>query len=249
MSLFSFQGIISLATRQPNGKPGKLIDVGNAATCQLSLSVDSTTKNESRSGQRLQMGRLITGKTATLNITFDEWKRANLPLGFYATVGTIEAGTVTAEAFPAELVAGDRIMLDHPGASSVLLTDSAAPSVPVTAGKYILEAPGNGTVQIVDPAPYTQPFKAAYSYPEGIDLALFTTPSPERYFVLDGINTETNQPVRVELYKVRFDPFSQTDLINDGYGTLPITGAVLYDSLSAADPQLGGFGRIRSVDG
>jgi hypothetical protein len=249
MSLFSFQGRVSLATRQPNGKPGAFIEVGNVPTCQLALAVETTTKNESMSGQRLPYGRIVTAKNATITINFDEWLKQNLAVGFYATPQAIAEGTVTAEAFPDDLVAGDRVMLDHPGVSDLVITDSAAVPATVPTSKYSLVSPGNGVVQIVDPTALTQPLKAAYSYSAGIDLGLFTTPSPERYFLLEGVNTETGNAVRVELYRVRFDPFSQIDLINEAYGSLPMTGSVLFDPLADTDEALGGFGRIRSVDG
>jgi hypothetical protein len=146
-------------------------------------------------------------------------------------------------------VADDIVMLDHPGVTDLIVTDSASTPVPVTSSKYSLVSPGNGMVKIIDPTGFTQPFKAAYGYSAGVSVALFTSPSPERYFLLEGINTETGNAVRVELFRVRFDPFSQVDLINEAYGSLPVTGGVLYDPLNDNDEELGGFGRIWTVDG
>ena len=248
MSLFSFQGRVSLAVRLPNGKPGPFVEVGNVPTCQLELAVETTTKNESMSGRRLPYGRIVTSQSGTLTMNFDEWLKQNLGLGFYGVPQIVEAGTVTAEPLPPDLKAGDRVMLDHPGASNLMLTDSSTTPAPVPAKSFRLIAPGNGMVEIIDPGALKQPFNAAYSYAAAVDLAMFSTESPERYFLLEGVNTETGNPIRVELYRVRFDPFKQLDLINEAYGSLPVSGSVLFDPVAAIDPALGGFGRIRSVD-
>ena len=97
MSLFSFQGKVSLGDRLPNGKLSKPIWCGNVPTCQLQLKTDTTDKTESFSGNRLQYGRLQKGKTATLNLTFDEWLSKNLTLGLYATELSVAAGSATGE--------------------------------------------------------------------------------------------------------------------------------------------------------
>lgn len=249
MSLFSFQGRVSLANRLPNGRPGPFVPVGNVPTCQLALAVETTDKTESMTGKRLSFGRITTANNATLTMTFDEWLRQNLAVGFYATPQAVEAGSVTAEAFPTGLLEDDVVMLNHPGVTDLVLTDSATTPAPVPPSKYSLVSPGNGMVKIIDPAGLTQPFKAAYSYSAGVSLGLFTAQSPERYFLLEGVNTETGNAVRVELFRVRFDPFSQLDLINEAYGSLPVTGGVLYDPLNDNEEELGGFGRIWSVDG
>ena len=66
----------------------------------------------------------------------------------------------------------------------------------------------------------------------------------EVYLQFDGINTETGAPVVLELWKVRHNPIASLALINEAYGNLPMTSAVLFDQTKMADAQLGGFGRM-----
>lgn len=62
--------------------------------------------------------------------------------------------------------------------------------------------------------------------------------------MLDGTNTVTDEPVRVRLYKVQFEPVSEIQLINSAFGELSLTGTVLYDDEAILDADLGPFGKI-----
>lgn len=244
MSLYSLQGKIYLGDRLSTGKLSKPVWVGNAPTCQLKLTTDSSNKTESFSGNRLQYGRLQKGKTAELSLTLDEWLPQVLALGLYASVLDGVSGTASAEAFPAGLVAGDLVKLDNPFVSAVVITDSAATPATVPTNNVQVESPSAGLLKVVDPGTFIQPFKAAYSYAKTKAFTIFTAAPPERYFMLDGINTETGEAVIVRLFRVRFDPAGQLDLLNDDYGSLQLTGSVLYDVVNAANANLGGFGKI-----
>lgn len=244
MSLFSLQGYFNIAPILAGGKIGPMRWLGNVPEATLNLGTESVDKNESFSGQRLQMGRLTTSTTASLNVTLDEWSAANLALAFQATVADIAASTVTGEVFPEDLVAGDLVRLDHPFASSLVITDSTGTPATVDPAKYSLEGHGKNRVRIIDPATYVQPLKAAYSYQAAQNVVLFSQLGVPVYLQFDGINTETNEPVLIELWRARFDPVSELGLINAEYGNLPLAGAVLYDQSKVADALLGGFGRM-----
>lgn len=244
MSLFSLQGYFRIADRDANGNIGKLRWVGNVPEATLSLNSESTDKNESYSGQRLQIGRLVTATTASLNMTLDEWSSANLALAFQGSVSNVVSGSVTGETFPAGLAAGDQVRLARSFVTSLVLTDSAATPATVDAGKYRLIGHAGATVEILDPTGYTQPFKAAYSYPAVKNIVMFSQPGTEVFLQFDGINTETGEPVLIELWRVRFNPVSELGLVNAEYGNLPMSAAVLFDPTRALDSALGGFGRL-----
>ena len=90
-----------------------------------------------------------------------------------------------------------------------------------------------------------QPFKAAYSYAAVDNLVLFSKIGKAVYMQFNGVNTETGDPVLLDLWRVRHDPIKELALINKEYGNLPMTSAVLYDRTRAIDPVLGGFGRLQ----
>lgn len=245
MSLFSLQGYFNIAPILAGGAIGPLRWLGNVPEATLALGAESVDKIESYSGKRLQMGRLTTGVTAALNVTLDEWSAANLALAYQATVADIAASSVTGEDFPPGLLAGDLVRLDHPFASSLVITDSATPTPATVPGtNYSLEGHGKNRVRILDPGAFVQPFNAAYSYEAAKNVVLFSQIGVPVYLQFDGINTETNEPVLMEFWRTRFDPVSEVGLINAEYGNLPLAGAVLYDQTKEADPLLGGFGRM-----
>lgn len=251
MKDFSFQGRIWLGKRQSNGKPDVLMEVGDAPKLQLKLSVDTADRTESQSGQRVQAARLQKGKKAELSMTLNYFGRTQLALGLYSKVNDVAAGTVTGEVFPPNLKVGDTIALDHGNVSNVVITDSTGtPKTLVDGTDYQLQSAAAGliTLRALGSPAYTQPFKGTYGYASSTDVSIFTDAIPERYLLLDGINTvdgeDYGKPVTVRLWRCTFNPISTLDLISDDFGQLELGGAVLYDSINAADSNLGGFGKI-----
>lgn len=242
--LFSFQGRVLLGDRLENGKPGKLEWVGNTPTCTLSIATENIEKIESFSGQRLPYGRIQTSKKATIKLALDEILPVNLIQGLYANHISKDAGSAVDELLPADLVAGDIIRLDNAfiDETTLVIQDSASESV--TRDKIAVESANAGLLKVVDPVGLTQPFKASYDYTKRSAFTILSQTPPERYFVLDGINTENNQPMVLNLYRVRFDPAESLELINSEYGTLSLTGSVLIDTINMNDPALGGFGKL-----
>ena len=124
-------------------------------------------------------------------------------------------------------------------------SDSATPTpATVTSGNYNLVGHSDSVVEIAGLGSYVQPFNAAYSYAAATNLVLFSKIGLAVYLQFDGINTETNEPVLIDLWKVRHDPVSELGLINTEYGNLAMTSAVLFDQSRALDASLGGFGRM-----
>lgn len=244
-SLFSFQGKVWSGERQADGSLSRPVWAGNVPALNLKLSTDATNKVECFSGKRLQYGRLQKGTTAQLDITFDEWLPKNIALAIWASQVALTADTVTGELLEAGLVANDFVKLDGQFVSSLVLTDSnATPATLVAGTDYRVESATAGLIQLLNVTSKTQPFKAAYATQAAEAFTMFTAPPPERYILLDGVNTETNEPVVVTLYRCKFDPVSDLAFINDDYGSFQLSGSVLYDELNAADAELGGFGRI-----
>lgn len=250
MKDFSFQGKVYLGLRDgTNGKPKALRWVGDASQLQIKLTTDTDERQESWSGKRLTSVRLVKSTKADFTLTLNDFSIQNLALALGATEVDVATGTVTAESCPDDLVVGDVVALDHRDVSDVVITDSASSS-PATLAEgtdYSIESAEGGLIKILSlgETPYTQPFKAAYSYAATARLPLFTAgTSSERYILLDGINTVDQSRVRVRLYRGAFDPASQLDLITDGLSSLEMSGSVLFDQVNAADANLGGFGRI-----
>ena len=245
MKDFSFQGKVYLGTRLTGGKPGALRWVGDAPKCDVSLSTDSESRKESWSGNRLTSAYLQKGTDVTVAMTLNWANAENMVLGLYGTQLAVSSGSVTGEALPTGLAVNDVVALEHGGISSVVVKDSAGSPATLVAGTdYAIDSANGGTIKILNVGTYVQPFKVDYAHTASADVTMFTSAPPERYLLLDGINTIDNSPVRLRLYRTRFNPLSTLPLINDSFGTIELSGAVLYDDEAAADADLGGFGKI-----
>lgn len=245
MKDFSFQGEVQVGPRLAGAKPGAMVTLGDVPKLDLAIAEEKEKRKESRSGLRMTSAVLKKGREATLAGTLNWANAHNLALGFGGTVEAVAAGTATGELFPDDLVVGDLVSLDHMDISSLVVTDSNGTPATLTEGThYQVDSAMHGRIRILNLGAFTQPFKGAYSYAASSRLAMMTTSPPEKYLILDGINTITNEPVKVRLYRVLFDFAGNLPLINESFGELPFTAEVLYDFEAAEDASLGGFGRI-----
>lgn len=245
MKDFSFQGKVYLGTRLSGGKPGALTWVGDAPTCGVALATENEDRTESYSGQRLQSARLRKSSTAELSLTLNYFDAETLALGLFASVTDVASGTATDELLPAGLTVGATVALANPGVSAVVIEDSTGSPVTLDLGThYAIDSADAGLIRILDLGSLTQPFKASYSYTAAQSAAMFAVAPPERYFLLDGINTIDGSRVVAHLYRVQFNPSNSIPLINDSFGQLELSGAALFDPEAALDEELGGFGKF-----
>lgn len=240
-SLFSFQGKVWLAERSSAAKPLKPIWYGNASQLQIQMNVANTDKTESFSGNRLLYGQLAGAKTANVSLTLDEWSIMGLAMAMYGLEITAAGSTVTGEALPTPLAAGDVVVLEHGFIDDLVIDNGGTPLVLDT--DYRIESPNAGLIEFL--TPQATPLEADYEYAATESLTIFTQQPKERWLLFDGINTENNEPVLIDLYRLKLNPPGDLNLIQDDYGSLPLTGAVLYDPVNAREANFGGFGRIR----
>lgn len=245
---FSGQGKVLLAERDSvTGKPKALRYVGNVPELKINLSVDNLEHKESMSGSRLVDFRMTREKKCELAFSLEEFNIQNLELGMYGSSTTLPAATVTGEAFPTGLVAGDIVRLNHTNVSALVVTDSAGTPATLTAGThYEIVSAAYGTIRILNVASYTQPFLAAYSAAGGgKNVGLFTAASKERWLRFEGLNTaDENKPVLIEIYRAILDPQKEFSVISDDLLKMDLEGGALYDATKVNDATLGQFGRI-----
>ena len=242
--LMSLQGTINLAVRNAASspvRPGAFRNVGTADSCEMELSVETVAQNESYTGQRLQVGELTLGKSGTLNLTLKDWSIENIALALYGEVITINSGIATDEKLPDGLVIGDRIKLANPFVADVELKIADGTTL-VLGTDYEIESAHAGLIKLLTTPALTA--TVDYSYAQTENLGIFTRQPPERWFMLDGINTDRDdEHVIVELFRVKFNPISNFSLLhNEGYGELPLTATVLADMSQTKDSSLGYFG-------
>src|SRR5437764_636612 len=93
----SFQGRVYLGKRDPLGNPIEVRSPGNVAELKLALKTDVLEHYESQSGQRALDHRMIKQKSATVNMTVEEFTKENLALALYGNYVAATPGTVTDE--------------------------------------------------------------------------------------------------------------------------------------------------------
>lgn len=245
----SFQGRVYLGKRDINGLPIEVRSPGNVADLKLSLKTEVLEHYESQSGQRSLDHRMIKSKSATINLSIEEFTKENLALALYGTHVATTGGTVTDEPIGgAAPVVGDRYFLAHPKVSTLIVKDSAAIPATLTAGQHYTADTDFGAIQFLDTAGFTAPFKASYAFGDVSEIGIFTQPLPERYLRMEGLNTaQGNARVLVELYRVAFDPLKELALISNEYNKFELEGSLLADSTKPYDAVLGQFGRIVQI--
>ena len=160
----SFQGRVFLGQRDEAGLPVEVRSPGNVAELKLSLKTDVLEHYESQTGQRSLDHRMVKQKSATVNLTIEEFTKENLALALYGNhvVGT--GGTVTAEPIGGDTpVVGDRYFLAHPKVSDLVVSDSAGTPSTLVLGTHYTADTDFGAIQFLDTAGSTAPFKPKFS--------------------------------------------------------------------------------------
>ncbi len=245
----SFQGRVYLGKRDLAGNPIDIRSPGNVADLSLALKTDTLEHYESQTGQRSLDHRMVKQKSATVNLTIEEFTKENLALALYGNVVTGTTGTVTDEPVGnATPMLGDRYVLAHPKVASLVVKDSAGTPATLTLGTHYTADSDFGAIQFLDLTGFTAPFKASYAFGAVEEVGIFTQPLPERYVRFEALNTaKGNAKFLIELYRVAFDPLKKFDLISNDYNKFELEGSLLADSTKPYDAALGQFGRIVQI--
>lgn len=235
------QGKVLLARRLPNGRPGPFRWIGDVSALSLALTVEKLSHKESYSGQRATVRSFPTSKDGTVTSTWHEFSPENLALVLYGDRVAISAGTVTAEALPASIAAGEIYALAHQRISDVVigeLVEGTDYDVDYTYGSVTFL-----TKQTTAPS-------VNYKYAGSINTTLFTSQPEDLALRFESINMAEGGAAKIlELYKISFDPVSALALIqgDTSLAALETTANVLFDNAQVADPTIGKFGRVIDI--
>ena len=244
MPYYSGQGKV-LVGKATDGNVGVMRYIGNCPNLQIEMTTETIEHKESHSGQRLTDQRIVTGKMANITLTLEDFTKHNLALGLYGTAAQTAGASVTDEALPAGLKAGDLVRLAHPGISAVAVKNKAAAAL--TSGTdYEVHSADHGSLKILrDIAATAQPLNASYTHRAYANVTMFDAASTDNWVRFEGLNTaDSNSPGLIELYRVSFDPLANLGAISDELLQMELKGSALYDDTKANDTSLGQFGRV-----
>lgn len=248
MSQIAIQGKVWSYERDGSGNPinGFYVGFTESATLDLSASVDEYV--EADSGNNLTAARITTEKKSNFTMEMRELDENTAGLVLHGTVNAVAAGTVTDEALPATVTINRANKLSKGNITgSMVVVDSSGSPKTLPANQY--QWSKQGSLVVLDKTaggPYVEPFKASYAHGGTKDIAIFSSPQPERFIVIEGINlADNNKPITAELYRVALDPAQSFPLKGRGLSSYRLAGAALLDSTKPAGGVLGQFGRLR----
>lgn len=257
---FSGQGKIYLSERDSSGNPKAFRFIGNVPALRLALETDVVEHTEARSGSRLTDFRLSRQNRARVTMTLENFNRDNLSFlmnGNIAAGGaaaTVSGQSIVISSNTAPIPAGSIFFLPYKDITSVTIKDSK-PSTPnslVLNTHYSLDSASGKITTLVDltSSLFSSSFAAPlvltdYTIAENKIVTAFTSGVKEQTLYFEGINTaNANKAVRLEIFRVIFDPVQNFDLINDELAQFEIEGTALYDAAKATDSNYGGFARV-----
>jgi hypothetical protein len=179
-----------------------------------------------------------------VTLSFANVEDANFALAVLGTV-TPEGspGTVTAEELPQDIDAGDVWfpggLTRHRNITSLVFTPAL-----VADTDYTLDA-GSGKVTFLVDIDTSPPVTAAYGYTDPPSVSMLTAAAFEYSAMFENINkANANDPGSYEIFRVRFDPAQNIDMLSDELQIPQLVGTVLADlSKDADDSEYGQFGR------
>ncbi|MGI4991067.1 hypothetical protein ACRXCV_00425 (plasmid) [Halobacteriovorax sp. GFR7] len=231
---YSGQGICLMGVRDgATGKPMGMVPIGNVP--ELTISIEQTTEEhkESWSGQRAVDVVLATETTVTVAITFESFDPDMLALGLLGTVTNNAAATETD--LEVKVYLDKWTYLDHVSVSNLSFKDAVDAALTLTEGVDVEINAEGGAIMIKtgndDGIVDGDTIKVTYDYDTQYDLQALTTAAPERYFILDGLNTQdSNKPVRLEIFRLQTQPFTGLGFINDGIAQASVSATALADA-------------------
>ena len=236
-NVISLQGELHLA-KMVGGVPAALLPVGSTPELQIAISTESTDHYESKTGLRSKDAVLYKQTGVAISGTIEEVTKENLELILSGKSIEIPEAQLT-DITLGTVQAGAMIDLGHRNLSEVAFKDNL--DAAIDAGKYVLDSV-YGTV-IFNEA-ITGPVKFSAKAGAKTRTTIANNIGNEYRILFKGIDTLTGDKVVMTLWRVKFSPDTEFDLIHEDFGSYSIEGEALADISKANDAELSVFGHI-----
>jgi len=236
---YSGQGSVLVGTRDANGRPLGLRNIGNVPSLEISVDVTKFEHKESESGSRAIDLTLTQELNATFSMTLESLSPENVALAFFG-----ETAVVTGAAVVDEALTLGALDLIYPLAN-VNLNSAVPPDVSLTGGipTYVLGTDytvdyENGTITPLSSGSIAADADLVidYTFLSHYRQSMFTVTNIELFMRFQGINTVTSPQDKliVDIFRAQFDPSQGVPLINDEVSQISMTGTILKDALNLA---------------
>ena len=247
--LFRGQGQVFLGTRN-HGKPEKLEFVGNVSELMLNPQTEKIEHTESQTGNNSVDKVIERNLNVEISFKTDSAGSKNLARMAFGMVTEEAAATISGEEIVAYKNAGqilDRINLT----AFTSLTDQTATTTYVENTDYTMDL-ASGFIYFLDTATFTDGDTLIANYEAGASeiVSAFSKPNTEYWLRFNGLNTaENNNPVIIDVFKVRFAPADDIPMINDeDFAEYNQSGNALFDSCQPVNGKLGRYFSIRQLE-
>ncbi|SOE50348.1 hypothetical protein SAMN05446935_0329 [Burkholderia sp. YR290] len=238
VTIFDASSILIGARDPDSGVVGELRDIGLSTAFKVALTAD-TKQLKSAKGDLIQSIQLTP--TATVSIDLRDITKDNLALGLGGEVVPVSQATGKTKVIASAKV-GTYFLLDAVNISNLVLTSGASPLV---AGVDYTADPKFGKVQFL--TVQAGPVTATYDVTVQQSLSLLTDITSEYFVRIEAFDLAYNRPVVLELYRVKFSPLKEFDLIGTDFDTLSMDGDILADATQPVDSVYGQYGRLMSL--
>lgn len=252
MSVAKFAGVVYIAEINPvTGKPKTgFKDVGEVDALEFGFNTSRIEKFSKRDCGNNLVGSVITQVDTNFSVTMAEPTKLNLEKILQGVSAAVSSGTVTDEPLHegTVVVAGDLLFTKKPFSALTNVKDSAgSPATLVADSDYEVVDGDKGIIRILDPTGFTQPFKATYANKAYTPVPMLNRTPGFYQVAFAGANCQTNEKVRIDLWKVQFNPVSQFNVLSDQFAAFQLGGKLYSDATKtddAAYSELGNYGRI-----
>lgn len=247
------RGPLMVADRDASGNPGALEDVG-----EVMISIEVTKEFKSNISSRHEVNstdaHVPVSQEVKGTLSLKESTAKNLERILHGTKTANAGGSVTAQAFPTGIAAGETHRL--PGfsgiASALTIVDSnGTPATLVLGTDYTVDL-NYGTVTFISVAGKTQPFKASYTQAASTRVSILTKRVINKFLRFHGLNIGNNDGARrflSELYDCTLMPASKVELKGDDFATYEIQFVCLADpNKSGTDTEFGQYGNYLALE-
>lgn len=208
--------------------PKGLIFVGN---CN-SLTYEATPQEIEEQDYTTPGGGLDTSvqRISAVNLSYNarHFKAANMARAMYGSATDIAAGTVTAEEHVA--YQGALIMLDNPGATSVVVKNEAGTTTFVLDTDYTLDAAGFPVIVEGGGIDDGDVIQVDYSFAKHATIQALVSSGKRFRHVFVGLNeARSGKPVVIEAFRINHSPASLS-FIGDEFQGMEFTAKVEKDA-------------------
>jgi hypothetical protein len=239
---YSGQGKVQAAIRDVNNVPQGFYELGNCSVLQL--IVGANMSRYAVGGSQSVAKAVRPSEVPSFVLTMDEYLPDNLASVIYGQTTAVVGTTITNEVivgFPGKSMPLANISLS----SFTSLTNAGGTITYVRDTDYTIDLP-TGMITFGSVITNAQSLRASYVFKAHTKVGAGTTAPPYLWLRLNGVNTaDNNNPVVVDVFKVRFYPVDALNLISDGLDVLSIRGRIFYDRAQADNLTDGRFFRVR----